>query len=86
MSRVYQREADGELCAQACLCALIKRQTSAGRDVPVGDAAPGSHRHAAATAAAAFAVRTPRVPVIHAGHLDARRQVTHDITALEKQH
>lgn len=46
----------------------------------MGDAAPGSHGHAAATAAAAFTVRTPRVPVIHTGHLDTRQQVIHDIT------
>ena len=44
---------------------------SAG-DAPAGDAAPGSHGHAAATATATFSIRTPRVPVIHAGPLHTK--------------
>lgn len=35
---------------------------------PESDTASGSHGHTAATAAAAFSIRTPRVPVIHTGH------------------
>lgn len=51
----------------------LKIDEQAG-DIPVGDAAPGSHGHTAATAATAFSVRIPRVPVIHTGHLDTRQQ------------
>lgn len=40
----------------------------------MGDTASGSHGHTAATAAAAFSIRTPGVPVIHTGHLDTRQQ------------
>lgn len=53
-------------------CYLLHTSTAIKRgQKPVSDAASGPRGHAAATAATAFAIRTPRVPRIHAGNLQA---------------
>lgn len=44
-------------------------------NLPVSDTLPGSHGYPATTAATAFTIRTPRVPVIHTGPLEAKMNV-----------